>query len=289
MHISKKIALFSLALTISCGDISQLSNVQNSAESSLTLVDILSKEHWEVAGDSNWYEGQEFDDFCISWNFTHPERWDLSKLGYFLLVVDKKESIERSTYISDCSETTGAISLFFHENAVAKRHKVAQVFRVSPQVSGSKSPTPAIRPTTIPSTTIAQTAIQSPSTPVETPTPTPIATATPRPATGTFVIKMKVGNTNTYIKTYTYNNIWINDSLSYLGTTHTSKLLKSGSTYTWDLTQTNSNCQSDGTNCTAYCYSTIATGDANLIVGKRYIDARYWGLTTCGEYSDLVD
>lgn len=278
---------------MSCGDSSQLSNVQNSAQANLTLADILNKDNWEVLGNLNWSEGQEFDDFCVSWHFTHPERWDLSKLGYFVLEVDKKETIERSTYILDCSEMMGAISLFFFENSSAKRHKITQVSRVSNKTSGSKSPTPTIRPTPIPSTTTAQNAIQSASNPVETttptPTPTPMPTSTPRPATGSFVIRMRVGKINTYIKTYTYNNIWINDSLNFLGATHTSKLLKSGSTYTWDLTQTNSNCQADGTNCTAYCYKTIAAGDANLIVGTRYIDPRYWGLTTCREYSDLIN
>lgn len=245
---------------------SKIEKIETKVTSNLKLSDILLKENWEVLDTTAWIDGMTTTEYCISWKFLHPKSFMTKQVGSFTLKKGSVEQQENDSYIYDCSRELITYKLYFTDNESDKKHLISTITRIS-QASASTTR------------------------PASDQTPTPTSTPNSTASYGTFIIKMRVGINSSIdrigTKTYAYDNIWLG-SLDKLGTQHTNELTKSGTTYTWDLTQDNSNCGILDTleglyfSCNLLCYST--TGNTiNRIVS---LAAKYFPLTTCKDYSD---
>lgn len=232
-------------------------------EIALTVSEVLSETNWVVLDKTEWERNITTEKYCVSWNFIHPEKTKLPSLGEFVLMSGEVEQKE-DNFFYDCSSSLKTYKVFFIEQSTGERHLISTITRVAEAPVAKPTVTPEEKPTTV-------------------------------AKYGTFVIKMRVGTassvsrTTTSIKTYTYNNIWIQGSLDNLGEGHTRLLEKSGSTYTYDLTQTDRNCQTiqdvfrgELYSCGAVCYRTVG----NQILSTAFIPSSQWGVDTCKFYSD---
>lgn len=119
--------------------------------STLELTDVLDLNNWLLNGRTVGTGSSTSASYCVSFEFVHLHKQDLSELGRTIVKTDNEYPSKYGTYFSDCSYKP-EVSLYLEDKETKARFLIMRVTRTvsDPWVSQPSDPVPTATPMPVP-------------------------------------------------------------------------------------------------------------------------------------------